>query len=292
MGVLRRLDDRVVPALGNLLRGTGRAARRTVALTGSPGRAVGRAVSRFPVATAAVVMIAAAAALISTTGGDERSAVRPKPSTVVPSALDQRLGPAPGASVASYLAAARLRLQQLGALPAGQRVTAIVDLTAYLTPQAAATSLTRPGLTIRHAFARVPGVATAPIHTLNPSSPAGIGPALAAAHGEAQAYLRQYRAEVLAESQHPSPRLEAAIRAARARVAQAAIDARELTPTCGCVFALLVDGPAGQLLSLSRSPDVRAVDPAPPAAPVDQLMVVPLEPQVTGVVPQPEFAVG
>jgi hypothetical protein len=52
----------------------------------------------------------------------------------------------------------------------------------------------------------------------------------------------------------------------------------------------LVDGPAGQLLALSRRSDVRVVDPAPPAATLDQLMVVPLEPQVTGIVPQLQFS--
>jgi hypothetical protein len=242
------------------------------------------------VATAAVILIAVAAALIVLTGGDRRSAVRPKPSTVVPAPADQRLGPTPGMSVAPYLAAARLRLQQLRALPAQQRVTALIDLTGYLTPQAVAASFSPPEVTIQTVFATVPTARGAAIHTLTTKSAADIAPALTAARLAARTVVHRYRLELLAETQHPSPPLEAAISAGRIRVAEAVVDARGLGPTCGCVFSLLVNGPVGRLLPLADLPDVRVLDPAPPSSRLDQLMVVPLEPQVTGIVPALQYA--
>ncbi len=290
MSLLRRLDERLVPAIGQLLRGTGRAASAGAEAAGRPGRMLARGVRRFGVSIAAVILVAAAALLITLTGGDERSPVRPNPSSVVPPLSGQRLGPVAGSSVSSYLNAAKGRFQQLDALPASQPVTAIVDLTGYLTPQAVTASLLRPGLRIRDAFARVPTVANAAIHTLAVASARDLASSLSAARAAAQAVVKQYRGELAAESRRPSSTLESQISAAAGLAAQAGVDARGLGPTCGCVFALVVSGPVGQLSSLAASSDVRVLDPAPPATPLSQLMVVPLEPQVTGTVPQVQFA--
>jgi hypothetical protein len=289
-GRLRHLDDRVMPALSRGLRAPGRLARAGVGATGTPGRTAAGVVRRFPVAIAAVGLIVLATALIVVTGGDHRGAVRPKASTVVPALTGQRLGPVTGTSVAAYTSTARLRLQQISSLPGNQRVTAVVDLTGYLSPRAFGSSLVVPGVSIIHAFARVPTSRQAAIHTLNPKSAAGLAPALAAARSAAETVLTRYQAEVTTEARKPSAQLEAAISAGTAAASAARLDARGLGPTCRCVFALLVSGPATQLLRLASHPDVRVMDPAPPGTPLRELMVVPLEPQVSGTVPPLQFA--
>jgi hypothetical protein len=56
------------------------------------------------------------------------------------------------------------------------------------------------------------------------------------------------------------------------------------------VFSLVVSGPVSQLEQLAEAAAVRVVDPAPATAPLQSLMIVPLEPQVTTTVPALDFA--
>lgn len=289
-GRLARLDDHAVPALAAGLRTLGRAGRRLAGATGPAGRWLSGFSRRQPTIVVAAVSVVVAAVLLGITGGDRTRAVRPVASSVVPPLTSDALGPTPGMTVAAYLQQAGLRRQQLAALPPGQRLAAVVDLTGYLTPQAVAASFSPPEVTIQTVFATVPTARGAAIHTLTTKSAADIAPALTAARLAARTVVHRYRLELLAETQHPSPPLEAAISAGRIRVAEAVVDARGLGPTCGCVFSLLVNGPVGRLLPLADLPDVRVLDPAPPSSRLDQLMVVPLEPQVTGIVPALQYA--
>lgn len=288
---LARLDERVVPALGRVIRGGGRASKGVAGATGRPGRAVVAGIRRYPVVATALALVALAAVLITVTGGDDRSAVRPKASNVVPAPADSQLGPQPGSQVSSYLAAAGLRSQQLSSLPATAHVTALLDLTGYLTPAAVTTMLAgRPAVTIIRGFARVPPPSAGGIHVLTVGSGAGLGEQLAAARSSARSTVAQYRLERRIEARHPSARLEAAIAAGAAAAVAARADAAGLGPTCGCVFALEVSGPVSRLLAVASLADVRVLDPAPPATSLADLRVVPLEPQVTGIVPQLQFS--
>jgi microcompartment protein CcmL/EutN len=84
--------------------------------------------------------------------------------------------------------------------------------------------------------------------------------------------------------------LQARIQAGAAQAAQARVDATGLSPSCGCVFALVVSGPVAQLQQLAHHAGVRILDPAPVGASLSSLMIVPLEPQVTDLVPALSFA--
>ena len=291
-GPLRRLDERVVPALGRALRGTGRAAVGSAALTGSPGRFLGRVMRRYPVVIAAVALIAVAVVLITWTGGDQQSAVRPRASNIVPPLSGQQLGPVAGTPVASYLDAAALRSQQLSSLPANQSVTAVVDFNGYLSPVAVAAVLGRQNRFVRivRGFAQVPPPANGPIHVLSTTSSADLAGQLAAARSSAATVLAQYQLAFRIYARHPTAAREAAVSALSGRAGPARVDARGLSPTCGCIFAIVITGPATALDQISNLPDVRVLDPAPASSSLQTLAVVPLEPDASGVVPPLEFA--
>lgn len=291
-GRLGRLDERVVPRLGRGLRRTGHSAVASVGLTGRPGRVLGGLWSRFQIVIAAVALIAIAALLITWTGGDDRSAVRPKASTVVPALTGQQLGPVAGTTVASYLDAAGLRQQQLSSLPATQPVTAVVDFNGYLNPQAISTVFGTDSQSVKivRGFAQVPPPANGPIHVLTTNSGADLSAQLAAARSAAATVLAQYRLAFRIYADHPTTTRQAAVSALSTRAGQARVDVRGLSPTCGCVFAVVVTGPAGEVDQVANLPDVRVLDPAPPTSSLRQLAVVPLEPRVTGTVPPLEFA--
>jgi hypothetical protein len=291
-GRLGRLDERVVPALGRALRGTRRVTVASVELTGPPGRFVGRALRRYPVAIAAVALIAVAALLIVWTGGDQQSAVRPKPSSIVPPLTGQQLGPVAGTSVSAYLDAAALRSQQLSSLPANQQVIAVVDFNGYLSPLAVPTVLGRQNRFVRivRGFAQVPPPANGPIHVLSTNSSADLSSQLAAARSAAETVLAQYRLAFRLYARHPTAQREAAVSALSSRAGPARVDVRGLSPTCGCIFSVVVTGPASAMDQIANLPDVRVLDPAPPSSSLQQLAVVPLEPQASDVVPPLEFA--
>ena len=289
--LLNRLDERIIPGLGRALRRSGRAAVASAGLGGRRGRFAAAALRRHSVAIAAVVLLAIAAVLITLTGGDQKAAVRPKVSTVVPPLTGQQLGPVAGTTVASYLDAAALRRQQLSSLPATQPVTAVVDLTGYLTPQAIGALLaSHHTVTLVRGFARVPPPAAAPIHVLTADSGAALSRGLSAAQSAAATAERQYALYRTLERRHPSVRLQVAIRVNASRAARARVDQHGLSPSCGCVFAVVVTGPVGDIEKLANLVDVRVLDPAPVTSSLQQLAVVPLEPQVTGVVRQLEYA--
>jgi hypothetical protein len=52
------------------------------------------------------------------------------------------------------------------------------------------------------------------------------------------------------------------------------------------VFAFVVHATVGQLNALAHAPDVRTVDPAPPVVSLSGLTVLPLQPEITTVVPR------
>jgi hypothetical protein len=289
---LARLDDHAVPALAAGLRTLGRAGRRLAGATGPAGRWLSGFSRRQPTIVVAAVSVVVAAVLLGITGGDRTRAVRPVASSVVPPLTSDALGPTPGMTVAAYLQQAGLRRQQLAALPPGQRLAAVVDLTGYLTPQAVATELSaQPQVQVLRAFARVAPPANAPLHVLTLGVGGTVSQQLATDRDAARQVLSRFRLALAASAAHPaSARLRQLIAAEQPQVPAARVDARSLGPACGCIFALLVAGPAAQLQQVAGLTDVRVLDPAPPSSSAARLMVVPLEPQVTGVVEPLQFA--
>lgn len=288
---LADLDARALPAVANVLRGAGRATRAVAGPDGTIGRWVVPWVRREPVIAVAIVAVAFAAILLAVTGGDNRSAVRP-PSHLGPRlSSGQGLGPTTGGSVSSYESAASHRLDSLGQLASSQQLNAVVDLSDYLTPQAVGELLGKtPGVTVRRGFARVPPPQNADVHVLLTSAQADLSAGLEAAAQHAGQIALRYERELSRSITHPSAQLSARVGAEAPQAAQARVDAMGLGPSCACMFSLVVTGPVGQLQELAKQAAVRILDPAPVGATLSSLLIVPLEPQVTGTVPALSFA--
>ncbi|HWA67657.1 MAG TPA: hypothetical protein VG899_14950 [Mycobacteriales bacterium] len=278
-----QLDDRALPLVAGALRGLAGAAGAIVGRRSVFGRVLGSWIRREPVIVIAVGSIAFAAVLIAATGGDDQSPVRPSTVAAGPAAPSAgRLGPAPGASVASYLAAAATRRDGLRTLGASQRIDALVDLTSYISPLAVDTLLAAtPDVAVVRGFARVPPPVEASVHVLVTSPQANLAVALSAAQASASQVAAHYKSEVTESLASPSPQLSDEIDAGAAAAAEARVDAAGLSSDCGCVFALIVSGPVSQIEDLAGAAAVRVLDPAPVGVSLDSLLVVPLEPQDT-----------
>lgn len=289
-GRLARIDARLVPRLARAIRGVGGGVRRLGRVGGRPRRWLGRAARRNPTITTAVVAVAVAAALIVATGGDQHHAVAPaplNPQLVLPG---NQLGPATGEPVSTYLAAVA---QRAGELPGtnAPAVTAVVDFTSYLTAAAAESVVAgQTGVQATRAFVRVPPPQAAQVHAVSLTTGSDLALDLSRLAATARQIVVSYRKHVALANAHPSVKNVQVVTEYAALARQAKIDTAGLSATAGCVFALEVSGPPAQLEALAKQPDVRVLDPAPSSVSPADLVVVPLEPQVTGVVPAPHFA--
>jgi hypothetical protein len=277
------LDERALPKLAALLRGVGSVVGAAIGPRSRAGRVVGPWIRREPVIAISLVSVAFAAVLISATGGDDQDAVRPPTQSVGPLLpTAHRLGPAPGASVPSYLAAAAERRDELDSLGASEHVDALIDLTAYISPLAIDTLLSAtPDVSVLRGFARVPPPVDAKVHVLVTSALANLATGLATAQSAATEIAAHYKSEITQSLQNPSTQLQDEIDAGAAEARDARIDATGLSSDCGCVFALIVSGPVSEIQQLAGAASVRVLDPAPVDASIESLMVVPLEPQDT-----------
>lgn len=295
-GWLAQVDDRAVPALGRGLRGIGRAGRGAGAAlgraTGPAGRWVRGFAGRQPTVLAALALVAAAAILWVATGGNHPKSLRPLPAAVLPPPAGGALGPDVGVSVDSYLAAAAQRRQQIVALPPDQQLGAVVDLNGYLSPTAISSLLAaEPNVAIESGYARVAPPQNADVHVLTVGVGGDLAAQLAQDQHTARRLLSRYALAVEARAAHPlNRRVRDLVATLDPQVPAARIDAKGLGPDCGCVFALVVTGPVGELERIAGLTDVRVLDPAPPGSSIDNLRIVPLEPQVTDVVEPLQFA--
>lgn len=285
------LDNRAMPVVARALRRTGRAVRAVVGPDGRLGRVVAPWIRREPVVAVAVLCVAFAAILIAATGGDNKGPVRP-PGQVGPKLSGGHLlGPATGASVSAYESLASQRRGALDQLAASQRLIAVVDFKGYVTPQAVDSLLAdTPGLEVVRGFAKVPPPRQADVHVLLPSNGVDLSAGLAAAQQAAGQVALHYERELSRSITNPSAKLASKVAAGAARAAAARVDAAGLGPNCECVFSIVISGPVGQLEQLEHQDAVRILDPAPVAATLNSLMVVPLEPEVTEAVPPLSFA--
>lgn len=289
--LLVRLDERVVPRLGGALRGVGTAGRRGAAATGAPGRFIGRAVRRNPTITTAVATVAGAAVLLVATGGDHHRAVAPVRPSLAEALPGDVLGPTAGDSASTYLGVAQQRLKTIAASATPLPVTAVVDFTGYLTPAAVDSELSGlDGVQVIRAFVRVAPPATGAVHTVTLLSGSDLGTDVALLQAQAHTIVVNYGKRVAIAKADPSVANEQVVTEYADEARQAKIDAAGIGLTSGCVFALVVTGPASQLEQLGALPDVRVLDPAPPTVPREDLMIVPLEPQVLTTVTPLDFA--
>jgi hypothetical protein len=288
---LAGLDARVVPLLAGSMRWLGAGARAVVGPDGRVGRRVAPWIRREPVVVVALLSVVVAGVLLAVTNGNHPGVHRPRTGSTGPVLPDGRLGPAPGGTVSAYLGQASQRRTALDALGSSQRLDAVVDLTGYVTAAAVNELLAAtPGVNVLRGFARVPPPATAQIHVLITTANADLAAGLGAAHDAASAVAVHYEHELDRALEHPSTQLQEKLQAGAASAAIARVDAQGLGSGCGCVFAIVVNGPVAQLEQLAEAAAVRVLDPAPATASLNTLMVVPLEPQVTTTAPALDFA--
>ena len=279
---LQRWDRRWVPVAAQRLRRTMAASRRRF---GAQSRTVAGAVQEEPALAGSIVAVLVAAILIATVGeqgvGDE-----PRPGVVVPhGAAMATLGPAPGASVSTYLSRAEEDLRHLGQTEPARPTFALVDLRQFRT--AAQVRSTFSGLAVVRVYVRVPSHLPTEVRSVPLTSLDRVEEGVRTVAQVAAATARSYAA--LLKAFHPRSRED---RLTRKRYAEqrraAAFEAHRLarTESCKCVFALVVQETYPRLVALADRPDVRVVDPASPVVPLTGLTVRPLEPGVTTVVPR------
>jgi hypothetical protein len=289
-GRLARLDARLVPRLASAVRAIGRGATRVGSASGPPGRAVARTARRNPTVSTALVAVGAAAILLVATGGDHHHAVAPAPVSAEVALPGNLLGPAPGASISSYLTVAQERRADL-AVATAKSVTAIVDFTGYLTAPATESVVAGlPGLAVTRAFARVAPPADGPVHTVTLTPTGDLAVSLTRLAQAEHQVVVNYRKRVAIANATPSAQNEQVVTQYANVARQAKIDAAGLGADAGCVFALEVAGPPAALRRLATRPDVRVLDPVPAGVSLTSLMIVPLEPQVVGTAPVLSFA--
>jgi hypothetical protein len=162
-----------------------------------------------------------------------------------------------------------------------------VDLRDYLTPaQAAAVIGDLPAV---RAYVRVPSDLATSVY---PVSLRRTLPDLLTGMESQSRFAGQYAktyAQIVAGFTAHTAREKQQKRIYQALATAASYESTQLArpATCTCVFALLVRATFPELTRLTGVPAVRVVDPATPTIPIDQLAVVPLRPDVTGVVPKP-----
>jgi hypothetical protein len=297
--ILKSLDDRLVPrmaaGLRRLLDGLTPGGSGDADEPSGRGGVLGllRDVPQLAALLAAVVFLAVAGAFLLARSGDDRvTGTAPAPSTTASSppsvsATDVVLGPQVGTAVDAYLARAAARTAQLAVQDGSARSLALVSLTDYLTPQAAAGVLA--GVDVRQVYLRAPAAGDL-AEVLEVPTPSELIPTLREFYATTAAAKLEDAEEFhgLADSiEETSPEETAAKQAYVADAQRASAEAQAYAADCDCVFAAVVEGPASALAELADDPAVRGVEPADRSARLEALQVFPLWPEHIGVVPPP-----
>lgn len=298
--VLKGLDDKVVPALAARLRslidavaGWRTALSRRVAQSGKQGPlrrlddrfastgplALLRDVPQLGILLVATVFLVGAGVAFERNGPDS---TRERAQTQAEASLPSTLGPAPGSQVDAYFAEARERAVALSRRSPKDRFVALVSLADQVSPADAATVLEKSELTSIQAYVRAP-VEGGEVITVDASS-GSLQDSLDtvfSATAQAKAAEQRELLSLAAELDEGDP-FKATFEADATLAGQEAAAYR--TP-CKCVFAIIVEGQAGELAELPALPLVRGVQLAPQGATVDDLTISPVGPEVTDLVP-------
>jgi hypothetical protein len=174
------------------------------------------------------------------------------PRTVTPTIT---VGPFPGDSVAAYVTIADRELTALAQAAPDADLLAVVDLTAFRSPQALHTLL--GDYRVTQVFFAVPG--NGPVH---------------------QAAVRDPMADVLAafDAQAAEATRQATTTADPAAQTRDRAEANALHAHCDCAFAAVIRAPAARLLVLRADQAVRIVDAAPPGTLADTVRFIPVAP--------------
>jgi hypothetical protein len=280
---LRRLDDHWLPRFARRFHHVG------TVLTGGSRRPAVRLVSTAamtePALAGSIAAVFIAGVLLAGIGEpaasrDDNSAPPPPPTPIVAT-----IGPTPGSSVASYLSKASFDLRHFGEISHGAATYAVVDLRTFQTP-AQVTALFGAVQLVR-AYVRVrAGALPMAVRSIPVLSAGLIAPGMRTAATVAAATAKSYG--VLLAGLHPKTAADRKVKKRyeqmhRAALVEAAALRRPLQ--CACIFAAVVRADAARLSTLAAEPQIRAVDPGPPAVELTGLTALPLDPRDTRVVP-------
>jgi hypothetical protein len=260
--LLRRVDGRAVPPLGEALHRLRRGATRL----------------RFPLA----VLLACALALLAAVWADDRSPVDG------PGAGDiARVGVPEGQSIPGYVRDSRAELDRLVAAdPRAGDAYALVTLAAYLAPERVAPVVA--GVSVSAVYARVPLPRTQTeivrIDAFRVPEDVLAGMELVARRKDADAL--DYRAlTAKLTGLGDEERDLRAVYESGARVAEA--EAEAYRRRCSCVYAVIVRASPVVLARLARRTEVRAVDAAPEVRRLDRAVFLPPLPEQADVARPP-----
>jgi hypothetical protein len=261
--LLRRLDRRVVPALGDALYRS----------THGPGR------MRLPVAAAVAVGSLLLIAVVR--AGDRAPIGDDSVGAVV------RVGVSEGQSIPGYVAASRSELAALVAQsPPPEAAYALVMLSAYLAPDRLAPVV--GDLAVSVVYARVPLPRTqteiVKLDAFRVPEDVVAGMARVAADKDAEALDYQELSGKLTGDGDEERRLRA-VYDSGARVAAA--EATAYRRQCSCVYAVIVRATPAELAPVAARSQVRAVDVAPEVTRLDRAVFLPPLPEQADVARPP-----
>jgi len=288
---LSRLDDSWLPRLAWRAHRWRRRTHDTIRALAGPSSAAGQAARAEPALAGSIAAVLVAALLVATFGPHDPYDHDPGVTDLPPQSIaqpQQTLGPAPGTSVSTYLVTAAFNLRHFAEVAHGKPGYALISLRRYLTPA----QVTRlfAGIDVTRAYVRAPNAALPtsvfPISLLGNFESLAVGM-------ESQSKFAGLNAKTYAQivagfhARTDREKMEKRLYGKLASAARFESAALAKPQSCGCVFGVLVRADFLKLAALAAKPDVRAVDPAPPAITLDQLSVLPLRPDFTTVVPRP-----
>lgn len=204
--------------------------------------------------------------------------------------LPLSLGPEVGSTVEDHLAAARALALTAAARDPRAEHLALVSLTDERSPGEAQQLVKEGSVSTRRVYLRAPvsgkGAELVPVDT-SKSLVAELPRVFADTARRKTAEQREFVA--LAASIESTGPEEADFKAFYEAVARTAgEEAAGYQGPCACVLALVVEGTAAQLVELATRPGVRGVELAAEGAELDELLIDPVPPEVTGTVQAPD----
>lgn len=289
IGVLARLDRRVVPGLQHGARGGVRAAGAPLrGLRRLEDRLLPRLVGAVAAAWRGLALLVAVIAVLASAVHLQRypelrqaerlaQAQGREQQLRVPGGRDRAgdgvIGPTVGADVDDYVERRRDALDQLDP---GTVTVAVVSFDDYLTPQRAAELLPSPARVLAAQY-RLPAEGERPLETeiVGGDLPGSIDRALEEALAPILDEIEEVRA-LLDSGTVDDPAFEADLerRLSEVQAVRNLVDSSQRV-----VFAVLVEAPAGRLQTLARQEDVRLVDPGASVADTDETVFYGLLPE-------------
>ena len=309
---LRDLDERMVPrmaaALRRMLDGMSGGRQGLLGSGGALRRLDDRYASRGPLKllrdvpqlalllVAAVFLAGTGAALAlnepatATGGGSGGSGGVASDGVSRDGALPLVLGPAVGQDIDAHFRTTAERLAEVADDDPDAERLALVSLLQPLTPEQTVAFVEQSGVELRSAYLRAP-VPGEP-EEIPFETPGDLLAGLREVYSQTSQRKAQEQQDLLAQAGSippGTPEEEAFRRQFEADAKLAGLEAGAYRTGCACVFALVVEAEARDLLALSKAQGVRGVEVAPRGAELSALDVQPLSPTEKGVVQAPKI---